>query len=554
MAYYRNSALTVTMGVWCVLIVPCLFAQNVQAPTRPSMESEYEGITPDKADYSLFPVASGRSPIRESQSGAIDNSIDETSYIVGGGDVFFIYCADKTNRFFTGTINQNGALLIPDLGEIAIGKITLRKAKAVISDAVQRKLKNSSSISVSLRKVKMATVSVTGPVDNPGTYQLSGTQRLWDAIRTACGGFEKDNRFKKFLEECSLRSVRRTNQDSVEEFDLLAFIYKGDVSQNPYVYPGDEIAVPPLTDRIFVQGEITGPLTGLVPIRVHERAGDFLTLFSFNQNSDTAHIELRRRINEDHGGEKQEVFPISRNSAVELVNGDVLTVPSRRNMSDMLVATIEGEIVRPGIYPIEKNHTLAGDLIAMAGDTTAFANMRNAVIVRRKKFGVAAPLVLLSKSSEFGEPVTRIRPELGSALSLMTSTNDFSLIRLWEHPAMYLQGGDQVIIPRAEKTVYISGNVKSPGGYPYVEGKDKAYYIARAGGYTKKADKSNIYLVAQYGEVRQIFDRKTVEDGEVIVVPMSQEYKKLTTIVLPVLGAAVSALGLIVGLYATIQP
>jgi protein involved in polysaccharide export with SLBB domain len=135
----------------------------------------------------------------------------------------------------------------------------------------------------------------------------------------------------------------------------------------------------------------------------------------------------------------------------------------------------------------------------------------------------------------------------------MTSTNDFSLIRLREHPEMHLEGGDQVIIPCAEKTVYISGNVKSPGGYPYIEGKDKAYYIARAGGYTKKADKTNIYLVVQYGEVRQIFDRNTVEDGEIIVVPMSQEYKKLTTIILPVMGATLSALGLLLGLYSTIK-
>jgi protein involved in polysaccharide export with SLBB domain len=552
MAYYRITAMTAAMGACFMLFVPCLFAQNVHLPALPSTESDFEGITPEKADYSTLLVASGKNPFREFQGGAIDNSIDETTYIVGGGDVFFIFCADKSNHFFTGTVNQNGDLLIPDLGEIAIGKAALQKAKEVIRDTVQRRTRNVTHISVALRKAKTATVSVTGPVNNPGTYQLAGTQRIWDAIRTACGGYEKFD-LKELIKESNLRSIRRKNRDSVDEFDLLAYIYKGDLSQNPYVYPGDEIAVPPVTDRVFVHGEINGPLTGLIPISVHERAVDFLKMFSFNQNSDTARIELRRRVIRENGSEKQEVFLLSQNPGIELVNGDILTVPSRRNITDVLMATVEGEIVRPGMYPIEKNRTLAGDLIAMAGDTTPFANIRNAVIVRRKKFDVAAPLVLIGKASEFGEPLTRVRPELGTALSLMTSTKDFALIRLREHPDIYLEGGDQVIVPRAEKTVYISGNVRSPGGYSFVEGKDKAYYISRAGGYTQKADKTNIYLVAQYGDVRQIFDRNTVEDGEIIVVPMSQEYKKLTTIVLPVLGATLSALGLLVGLFATIK-
>jgi protein involved in polysaccharide export with SLBB domain len=552
MAYYRNTAMAVAMGACFMFFVPCLFAQEIHMPTLPLTEGGFEGTTPEKADYATLPVASGRNNFREIQSGAIDNSIDETAYIVGGGDVFFIFCADKSSRFFTGTVNQNGDLFIPDLGEIAIGKTTLQKAKTVIRDTVQRRMKNVSIISVSLRKVKMATVSVTGPVEKPGTYQLTGTQRLWDAILATSGRVDKFD-FKELSVACNLRSIRRTNRDAVDEFDLLAYIFKGDLSQNPYVYPGDQIAVPPVGNRVFVQGEINGPLVGVIPIRAHERAGDFLTMLSMNQNSDTAQIKLWRRVVQEHGSEKQESYPVSWNSAVELVNADVLVVPSKRNATDVLVASIEGEIVRPGIYPVVKNRTLAGDLIAMAGDTTPFANTRNAVIVRRKKFGVAAPLVLVGKSSEFGEQLTRVRPELGTALTLMTSTNDFSLIRLREHPEMHLEGGDQVIIPCAEKTVYISGNVKSPGGYPYIEGKDKAYYIARAGGYTKKADKTNIYLVVQYGEVRQIFDRNTVEDGEIIVVPMSQEYKKLTTIILPVMGATLSALGLLLGLYSTIK-
>ena len=555
MAYYRNSTLTVAMGVCFMLFVPYLSAQNIPLPVQQPSEINFEGVATEETDYSTLPVASGRTIVREFQSSTIDNSIDEAQYLVGGGDVFFIFCGDKSNRFFTGTMNQNGDLLIPGLGEIALGKVSLKKAKEVIRDTVQRKMRGVKSISVALHKVKTVTVSVTGMVGIPGTYRLAGTQRLWDAIGSACGAF-KEFELKDFVQKSNLRSVRRTNRDSTGKFDLLMYIYKGDFSQNPYLYPGDEITVLPVTDCIFVHGEISGPLTGWIPIHAHDRAVDFLKLLSLNENSDTAHIELQRRVIQEHGGEKTEVIPLSQNPAIELVNGDVLTVYAKRNAIQALFAIIDGEVMRPGMYPIEKNRTLARDLIAIAGDTTPFANTRNTVIIRKMKFSITTEITPEEKEGkvpDFGEPLDNVRPELGSALSLMTSTKDFTLIRLLDNPDIFLETGDQVLVPRIEKTVYVSGNVKSPGGYPYVEGKDKAYYITKAGGYTEKANKSNVYLVAQYGDVRQIFNRKIVEDGDIIVVPMSQQYKKFATLILPVMGATLSALGLLLGLYATIR-
>jgi protein involved in polysaccharide export with SLBB domain len=553
MAYNRNSALTVVIGFCSLFFIPGLFAQNNLLQERRASEINFEGVSPEGADYTTLPVASGRSVFREFQSTTIDNSIVDSTYVVGGGDVFFIFCSGKANRFFTGTINQNGDLFIPDLGEIALGKVSLQKAKQVIRDSVERKMKNVNDISVALRKVKMVTVSVTGMVGSPGTFQLAGTQRLWDAIRIACGAFEKFE-LKDLVQKGDLRSVRRTNRDSTGYFDLLKYIYKGDFSQNPYVYPGDEITVVPITDGVFVHGEINGPLKGWVPIHAHDRADDFLKLFLFNENSDTARIELRRRVPQKQGGEKTEIFMLSQNPGIELVNGDVLTVPPRRNAIQTLFAIIDGEILRPGMYPIEKNRTLARDLIAMAGDTTPFANTRNAVIIRKLKFTAETEgTVPEVPVPEFGEPLDNVRPELGSALKLMNSTKDFTLIRLRDNPDVFLETGDQVLVPRIEKTVYVSGNVKSPGGYTYVEGKSKGYYISKAGGFTDKANRSNIYLVAQYGDVRQIFDRNIVEDGDIIVVPMSQQYKNFATIILPILGTTLSALGLLLGLYATLK-
>jgi protein involved in polysaccharide export with SLBB domain len=553
MKYNRFLAPLAIILIWSALQAPYCYAQRITMPTSSSPENELEGIIPEKTDFSSIPVSSGKSILKESQFNSIDNSIDEATYLVGGGDVFLISSADRSNRFFSGVVNQNGDLLIPDLGVITIGKLPLKRAKEIIRDTVLHQLKNVKNITVALRKVKTVTVSVIGAVKNPGTYSFYGTLRLFDAVRAASIDLEKLD-LDKLLTKCNLRAIRRKNGDSVKEFDLMAFMYKGDVSQNPYLYPGDQILVPPVTDRVFVHGEINGPWTGwgLVPIRVHDRACDVLSLLSFSQNTDTGRIELRRR-DPDKTDSTLQVFALSQNPDIELANGDIITIPPKRNNTEFLIVTVEGEVVRPGTYPIKKNNTVARDVIVMAGDMTRYANLSKAVIIRRNKFTIAAPNSLEGKAAEFGEPLSGVRPELGSALSLMTSTKDFSVIRILENPNIFLETNDLVIVPRAEKTVYVSGNVRAPGGYPYVEGKDKAYYISRAGGYTAKANKSNIYLVAQYGEVRQIFDRNTVEDGDVIVVPMSQEYKRMTTIVLPVMSTMLGLLGLLVGVYATLH-
>ncbi|MBN1128939.1 MAG: SLBB domain-containing protein [Chitinispirillaceae bacterium] len=525
--------------------------QNFMIPPS-TQQNPMTPVNPDGVDYTTLSKQNDLASTDYSARGLIDNSIDDESYCIGGGDIFMISVFDRSTKVIYATINQSGDLFIPQMGTVSIGRKNLREARALIAGYFKATMKKGADPYVSLYRVKTATVSVSGAVNNPGTFELPGTMRIWDAIRAASREF-KETSVRGLMLENDLRSVMRRNRDTTDRFDLLSFIYKNDFSQNPYVYPGDEIFLPPVTDRVFIHGEISGPMTGWVPLRVAERAGRFLSLFTLNTNTDTANILLLRKTYHDNGTIAMETFTLSLSSERELRNGDIITIPSRRNVTEVLLASIEGEVKRPGTYPIVKSGTPVKELIAMAGETTPYANMHKAAIVRRSRFGTSAPFIMEGKSSEFGEPLAKVRPELGSALGLMTSTKDYSIIRIQDHPDVFLEPNDHIVIPRAEKMVYLSGNVAMPGGYPFKAGKDKSYYIALAGGMTEKADKSNIYLVAQYGEVRQVFNRDTIEDGDLIVVPISQEYKKLTTIVLPILGATLSMFGLLVGLFATLK-
>ena len=69
---------------------------------------------------------------------------------------------------------------------------------------------------------------------------------------------------------------------------------------------------------------------------------------------------------------------------------------------------------------------------------------------------------------------------------------------------------------------YIIGEVNKPGQYPYVDGMNALNAVALAGGYTPKADKSEVYLQRNgtSGEQEYPSDETTkVQPGDVIRIP-----------------------------------
>ena len=130
---------------------------------------------------------------------------------------------------------------------------------------------------------------------------------------------------------------------------------------------------------------------------------------------------------------------------------------------------------------------------------------------------------------------------------MMNMTKDYSIMRMSEQPHVILEPGDQIYVPRAEHIVFISGSVKQPGGYPFVPGKTKEYYIRLAGGYSDRANKPNTSVVTLYGDVFQTSNTEYIEDGDLIVVPRAQEYKFMNMVIMPAISIILAASGVILG-------
>ncbi len=188
--------------------------------------------------------------------------------------------------------------------------------------------------------------------------------------------------------------------------------------------------------------------------------------------------------------------------------------------------TVEGEVKKPGLFPIYSERSLV-DVIALADGLTPNADTR--VTVRRHSNGAVENVVLRQNDPDLTQRSVRVYP------------------------------GDVVIVPRAG-LAYVLGDVTRPGGYiMHDDGKMSVIQaISEAQGTTRMASVKHVVLLRkstsgmQRSELRldEIMRGKqpdvALENGDVVFVPTSglKNFEQNTQgIVSSVSGAAIYSVG-----------
>ena len=81
-----------------------------------------------------------------------------------------------------------------------------------------------------------------------------------------------------------------------------------------------------------------------------------------------------------------------------------------------------------------------------------------------------------------------------------------------------LQDGDQLVIPRMNHTIRISGDVLKPNTVAFKDRKGYKYYVEQAGGYGKRARKSHTYVLYMNGTIAKA-SKADIEPGCEVIVP-----------------------------------
>lgn len=240
--------------------------------------------------------------------------------------------------------------------------------------------------------------------------------------------------------------------------------------------------------------------------------------------------------------------------------GDVVTIFSQADFGVTVLqqtryVTLEGEFNAAGVYEVQPGETL-GQVIQRAGGLSPAAYLYGAQFLR-KSVRIEQQRRLdqfISQMEQHSQQLIGLRlasasPEEASTinaradmerqriqqlrslqatgrivLDLTPGSNDISKLM-----NIQLQNGDRFIVPPRPATVNVIGAVYNPSAFLQEPGLTIRDYLAKAGGCTRVADKSHIYLIQADGSVvarsghesllGKAFDSRHLQPGDTIVVP-----------------------------------
>ncbi len=499
-------------------------------------------------------LKAGNATAAESRSVPMDSPVDPDYYIVGPGDVLAVNIWSSAPVEHRLTVTPEGILLIPSIGEVNLRGETLTRARALVAPLVAKKYYNA-TVSLTLVGPRKLTVHITGEVIKEGMFEMHAVQRVDNLIEEA-NTLPSTQLTKKFYDtdwqvlrqNASMRYITIQRPGGVtQRVDLVRYALTGKAEWNPYLREGDRVFVPnrrPWDNRIGIYGGVARNLSvefvpgdslshlvrlglGLKAIAGADRS--ILTRLSLDgTRMDTVTVDVPAIL-------------AGRSPDVALEAGDRLVVPAIRDEREGNAVRLEGEFVRPGTYPITKKNTHLREIVAMAGGFTPAANLNAASILRARITSYDTPeeleqeRLLSMRTSLPTEDSTYYLTETALRLKGEVVAADFKAIFVDGDTTVdvTLRNFDRVIVPAKSGTIYVFGQVISPGHVPYQAGQGADYYVSRAGGSTNDARTGEIKVIKNGTRAWLDPSETAIEDGDFIWVPKERpaDFGKILTTV-----------------------
>jgi protein involved in polysaccharide export with SLBB domain len=432
-------------------------------------------------------------------------SVDPAVYLLGPGDALEIRSSKMPWVVYSGTVNESNKLYIPEFGTFEVNKKTLNDAKKEIATFIQLQ-KPREEIDIILSSPKEVEVVVAGEAVNSGSYRLSGTLRVLDAVKIAL----KDS--VVLFRDINYRNVAVTIQGETIHCDLAGFIAHGDGLENPYLYSGAIISLTPPVRWVTISGAVSSPFSESLPINADDIYGQLFKICKVTEDADTSNVMMFRK------GQKTVRYTLATIASLMVEDLDYIIVGSLKPVKKTKQVAIKGEIKNPGTYPLEEGKTsLVGSVIAIAGGITDKADSGRIYIMRKDPLATASARLAkeLGNQSQKKDPVSQ----------RMITSGDYRIIPINAFSSNELENDDLIVVPEISRTVYVSGDVKMPGAYPFAKHRSLKYYVDLAGGFSRMADKRDSKVVTAYGDF-WVVKNAEIEAGDIIVVPERPQNQK----------------------------
>ncbi|MCX7769939.1 MAG: SLBB domain-containing protein [Proteobacteria bacterium] len=415
-------------------------------------------------------------------------------------------------------------------------------------------------------------VTIQGEVRKAGKFAIMENTTIRDVIALA-GGLTR----LAYMKQGELIRVTPSRDYKTIYFNLEKVI-SGDPNENIKVQDEDRIIIHSINEEkykqvVFISGEVLKPgeyqyTEGMTVRDLIFKAGNLL------ESAYLEEAEISSQVIENNKIVKIDHKKINLAKALmDVREHNILLKPYDRifikRLSDWRkeeYATISGEVLFPGRYILKKGEKISS-LIERAGGYTKNAYLRGAIFTRKSvkelqqksldemiaklERELLAEGAISASTSVSQEEITAKKVELESKKRFIDSLKKFKAtgrmsiklahLRLLKNSEydIELEDGDSLYIPAKSSVVTVTGSVMSQTSVIYSEKYVYMDYINLAGGFSRFADKDNVYILKVDGTAKRISkgwinwnsiksrwelssfgeEEKEIEPGDTIVVP-----------------------------------
>lgn len=412
-------------------------------------------------------------------------ALSSPDYRVTAGDIYTLsYAAGGTEVTYRIVVDSSYRIRISNLGFINAGGKSYRQLKTEAEGIVSNNYPLSGAQLV-LTRPAVFKVYITGEVRAPEERSAWALARLSSVLdpggfpgssggtAAVTAGTENSGKGQSLLTaQSSIRDITVTSAAGQSRTcDLFKALREGDLSQDPYLRPGDTVRVNRVERKVTVEGAVERP--GEYQLLGGENLRDLIGRYASGllPTADPSRIELVRYVGgRIDSGEKRYLSGEDIGDDYPLEHLDAITVPSILEL--MPVMFIEGAVQ-------DTREREEGSLISEQ------TNASNRIPVRFNQ----------------GENYASLLQRNAGWFTAISDTQNAYIIRGGERIALninpmlydstyrsryFVERNDVLIIPFRQYFVTVAGAVAVPGRYPYIPDRTWDYYVALAGGFVRE--------------------------------------------------------------------
>ena len=374
-------------------------------------------------------------------------------YVLGPGDDLTINVWGALDSTLVRTVDRNGRIVLPKVGDLRIWGLTFSQADRLIRDELARFFRGFQT-SVTMGRLRTVSVHVVGEICQPGVYTLSSLATVTNALYSA-GGPTKLG---------SLREVRLLRGNvQVARIDLYDFLQRGDRTRDYRLESGDTVFVPTIGDVVAVSGEVKRP--AIYEIASGTRLSDVVTLSGgVTPTSYLKRVQIVRALpNAERATLDVDLtsFYLKGDEASNPpINAGDLILIHRSDPRVYNVVKVEGAVRYPGAYELKPMMRI-GQLLP-ADKLLPEAYTERVEVARRRPDLSMEVLPVDLKKAWAGDPSQDLLLKPLDEITVRTEL-------------------------KAARTIELSGQVVRPGVYTISNGEKLSSVLERAGGFTDRA-------------------------------------------------------------------